>query len=100
MEGRLGSENPKYKALATQIEAMRKAYQKNLVAARQQYVLDVAEARREAASAKSSLDEATAQVAAARRELIDHRWPLSDRWSRRKGRELPRKLPSLSICLR
>ena len=71
MEGRLGSENPKYKALATQIEAMRKAYQKNLVAARQQCVLDVAEARREAASAKTSLDEATAQVAAARRELID-----------------------------
>jgi hypothetical protein len=34
MEGRLGSENPKYKALATQMEAMHKAYQKNLVAAR------------------------------------------------------------------
>jgi hypothetical protein len=71
MAGRLGAENPKYQALATRLEAMRKAYQKNLVTARERYAKNLAEARREAAFAKRSLDEATAGVQAAQRELVD-----------------------------
>jgi len=71
MAFRLGSENPKYKALAKRVEAMRKAYQKNLVTARERDAQALAEARREAALAKRSLDEATAGVQAAQRELVD-----------------------------
>lgn len=71
MRGRLGSENPKCKAMARRVEAMRKAYQKNLATAHARYAVDLTEALREAASAKRALDEATAKVEAAQRELVE-----------------------------
>jgi hypothetical protein len=66
-----GSENPRYKAVTTQLAKMREAYQRNLAAAQAKAAAAIDSARTEAAAAQAKLNDAVKREEAAKRELID-----------------------------
>jgi len=66
-----GSENARYKSLAKRLEMMKQANARQIESAKTKIAQSLEEAKFEAAAAHTRLEIATAQLEAAKRELID-----------------------------